>query len=238
MLTTETSSPPIQAISLDLDDTLWPVVPTLIQAEKTLGAWLAINAPATAAHLTAETRKRLRSAVMSEHPERLHDMSFARLRLLQMAMQEAGDSVAKADGAFDVFLAARQQVTLYDDVIPVLEQWHQRYHLIAVSNGNADLDRIGIGHLFNTKISAHEVGFAKPDRRIFELACRRAGIPADSILHVGDDPKLDFEAARNIGMQSVLLWRPDLDKQKSVGAADPLPHFYDLHGIDAILKST
>ena len=41
----------IRAITLDLDDTLWPVLPTLLRAEETLAAWLASQAPATASHL-------------------------------------------------------------------------------------------------------------------------------------------------------------------------------------------
>ena len=40
----------VTAITLDLDDTLWPVRPTLVAAEKVLAAWLHAHAPATAPH--------------------------------------------------------------------------------------------------------------------------------------------------------------------------------------------
>ena len=39
----------IKAISLDLDDTLWPVWPTIGRAEEALAAWLAHKAPQTVA---------------------------------------------------------------------------------------------------------------------------------------------------------------------------------------------
>ncbi|MEP6790835.1 MAG: HAD family hydrolase, partial [Ramlibacter sp.] len=39
----------IRAISFDLDDTLWPIWPTIERAEKTLHNWLAENAPMAAA---------------------------------------------------------------------------------------------------------------------------------------------------------------------------------------------
>ena len=39
----------IQAITLDLDDTLWPIWPTIQRAEQALAAWLAERAPGAAA---------------------------------------------------------------------------------------------------------------------------------------------------------------------------------------------
>lgn len=237
MFTTEIPAAPVLAISLDLDDTLWPVRPTLIHAEQVLGDWMRENIPATAAIWDGPTRKRLRSAVLEEHPDRLHDVSFVRRRLLQLALLEAGDDISLADDAFEVFLAARQRVSLFDDVAPVLARWRERYQLIAVSNGNANLDRIGIGHWFSAQISAHEAGFAKPDRRIFELASSRSGIAAPSILHIGDDPHLDFAAAREAGMQSALLRRPELEQTAHSPIPAQITAFHDLHGIDAHLQS-
>ena len=38
----------IKAITLDLDDTLWPIWPTIDRAEVLLQEWLARHAPATA----------------------------------------------------------------------------------------------------------------------------------------------------------------------------------------------
>ena len=37
----------VTAITLDLDDTLWPVRPTLVAAEQVLAEWLRTHAPAT-----------------------------------------------------------------------------------------------------------------------------------------------------------------------------------------------
>ena len=51
---------PIRAISLDLDDTLWPMRPTLIAAEQQLGRWLTTHAPLTAALMASEQRSALR----------------------------------------------------------------------------------------------------------------------------------------------------------------------------------
>ena len=42
---------PIRVLTLDLDDTLWPVGPTLVRAEQMLHDWLRAQAPATGGHI-------------------------------------------------------------------------------------------------------------------------------------------------------------------------------------------
>ena len=228
-----------RAITLDLDDTLWPVGPTLIAAEQTLTAWLADRAPATAALLTAERRSALRSLVLSEHPDRAHDFGFVRHELLRRALSEAGDDSGLADEAFTVFLAARQQVTMFDDVRPVLEHWSRRYRLVAVSNGNADIARVGLGDYFIGAISAHEIGYAKPDPRMFHEACRLAGVAPDEALHVGDDPHLDVIAARDAGLHSAWLRRQVFAHRHPADTCSPSspPAFEDLHALEAALAA-
>jgi len=225
----------VAAISLDLDDTLWPVLPTLIHAEKTLTAWLREHAPQTAKILTPQARGRWRNAVVANYPDRAHDMSFIRLQLLRDALTEAGDDPAHADAAFEVFLAARQQVSLFDDVRPVLERWQARYKLISISNGNADLNRIGLGHWFTVQLSAHEVGMAKPDPRIFQLACERAGVEPAQVLHIGDNHEIDCLAARRVGLNAAWVRRPELDAEPSTEQPE-LP-FTGLSQIDLALHS-
>lgn len=227
----------ILAISLDLDDTLWPVLPTLIQADKTLKVWLTEHAPATAGRLTPEARAHWRNAVVARHPERAHDMSFIRLQLLRDAISDAGEDPALADEAFEVFLAARQEVTLFDDVRPVLERWQAQVSLIAISNGNADLDRIGLGAWFSVKISAHEVGMAKPDPRIFALASEQAGVRPEQILHIGDNLEVDCLAARSAGFGAAWLRRPELAQNDEPGDQEPEHAFKSLHEIDLTLRT-
>lgn len=235
MAATESSAlparPMVEAISLDLDDTLWPVLPTLIGAEQTLARWLAENAPGAASRYTDADRARLRKLVLSAHADQAHNMSFIRQQTLRHALLEAGEDPALAEPAFAAFLAARQQVTLFDEVREVLERWQQRFKLIAISNGNADLDRIGLGDLFSVKISALDVGFAKPDARIFALGCEQAGVKAAATLHIGDDYELDYQAARQAGMHAAWLRRPSLKMPVLAAAADTPHHFTDLQAI-------
>src|SRR5690606_20124409 len=170
------SADQIDAASLDLDDTLGPVVPALVAAEQAMHAWLRERAPATAALCSIERIREIGLLVAMAHADRAHDMGWLRLESLRRALHESGDDPALAVGAFNEFMDGRQRVTPYPDVEPLLQRWKARYKLLLVTNGNADIDRIGLGHFFDARAVAHQVGVGKPHRRIFDHACEQAGV--------------------------------------------------------------
>ena len=92
-------------------------------------------------------------------------------------------------------------------MLPALDFLAARFPLVAVSNGNADLARVGLGQYFSNSVSAHEFGIAKPDPRIFHAAAAAAGVAAHEVLHVGDDATLDVLGAAASGMQTVWVNR-------------------------------
>lgn len=201
---------PIKAITLDLDDTLWPVWPTIKKAELALDDWLVRHAPQTAALLAQPAvRQEIREQVNGLYPELRHDLSTLRLRSIRLALSRSGNDPGLAEAAFDVFFAARQQVSLFDDALPALQFLSQRMPLVALSNGNADVHRIGIGAYFKASLSAQQFGVGKPDPRIFHAAASAVGLQAHEVLHVGDDAALDVLAALDCGMQTVWVNRTD-----------------------------
>ena len=201
-----------RVISLDLDDTLWPVAPVIAAAERTLFAWLQMRCPQAAIGHSVESMRALRARVAAQFPERSHDLTFLRRRALVEQFVASGAAAAGyaeslADEALEVFLAERNRVDFYADVRPSLVRLRASYRLIAVSNGNADLQRCGIGDLFDDHVTAIAAGAAKPDARIFEALRRMAGVSAAQVLHVGDDPLADVVGAMRAGMQAVWLNR-------------------------------
>jgi HAD superfamily hydrolase (TIGR01509 family) len=72
---------------------------------------------------------------------------------------------------------------------------------VALSNGNADVQRVGIGHHFCAAFSATTLGVGKPDPRMFQVGARAAGASPEAVLHIGDDAHLDGVGALNAGMQ-------------------------------------
>jgi len=81
--------------------------------------------------------------------------------------------------------------------------------VVSLSNGNADVGQIGIGHFFSATVTARDVGVGKPDARIFQAGAQAAGVPAQAVLHVGDDAALDVVGALAAGMQTVWVNRAE-----------------------------
>lgn len=82
--------------------------------------------------------------------------------------------------------------------------------LALVTNGGSRTQRrkievLGIGPLFQTILVSGEVGFAKPDKRLFELALESLGTWAAETVHVGDRLLDDVEGAARAGVTPV--WR-------------------------------
>ena len=214
--------PKIRAITLDLDDTLWPSAPTIMRAEQRAHAWLAAHAPAVAATWTIEQLRELRMSIFNARPELRHD--FLRLRRMSMhaAFEQSGMSGAAAqeliERALDVFMTARNEVELYPEVLDCLTRLSRRFVLASLTNGNADVARIGLGHYFKATISAHAHGASKPDPALFHIACRELACDPAEVVHVGDDIELDVRGARAAGMQVIWINRTD-----AVWAGDDAP---------------
>ena len=217
--------PRIEAISLDLDDTLWPIWPTIERAEKELHAWLLREAPRTADLLIAPgVLRELREATARERSDLAHDLSGLRRESIRAALRRTGEDPGLAEAAFDVFFAERQRVVFYDDALPVLEMLSARYPLVAISNGNADLRRTGVDRWFHAGFSAREFGSAKPHPAIFEAAAASVGVAPRAVLHVGDDALMDVVGARNAGMQAAWVKRTGSDAAAPQWPADAHPH--------------
>jgi FMN hydrolase / 5-amino-6-(5-phospho-D-ribitylamino)uracil phosphatase len=202
----------IKAITLDLDDTLWPVWPTIHRAEQVLIDWLSQHAPATAALSSKpEVKKSVRAEINLRHAAQAHDLSFLRRESIREMLLRAGDPGHLAESAFEVFFAERQRVELFDDALPALSFWSARYPVVALSNGNADVHRVGIGQHFHASVSAQSLGVAKPDPRIFVAGAQAAGVLPHEVLHIGDDAHADCVGAMDAGMQVVWLNREGKD---------------------------
>ncbi len=194
--------PRIRAVTLDLDDTLWPIWPTLERAERALLEWLRAHAPVTAAQSTRPGAMReWREQASLNLPDLAHDLGALRREAIRLALLGAGEDPALAVPAFEVFFAERQRVELFDDALATLEFLSARYPVVALSNGNADVRRVGLARYFRGAVSMRSVGIGKPHAPIFLAAAQMAGVTPHEVLHVGDDAHLDGLGALDAGMQ-------------------------------------
>lgn len=216
--------PPV-ALTLDLDDTLWPIAPVMERAERALDDWLREHCPEVAAAYPIERMRALREAVYAQHPELAHDYTATRLIALRQAMAPFGHGEAEVQRAFEVFYAARNRVELYPEARAALDRLAARFPLVSISNGNASLERIGLERYFVATLNAREHGVPKPSACIFHAACRTLRVRPEQVLHVGDHPEHDVLGALEAGLGAAWINRDGM----------PWPHPRDPHFIVADL---
>ncbi|WP_334187144.1 HAD family hydrolase [Noviherbaspirillum sp.] len=201
----------IKAVLFDLDDTLWPIMPVIRRAEDELFAWLQAHVPAVASRFTVDGLRDRRRRLLEQNPHYRLDLAKLRHAGLTEAFLAAGEDCAKVDLAMAVFSKARNEVTPFDDVVPVLEKLRGRFSLGSVSNGVADLEVIGLARYFQASIAAHSFGAAKPEAAIFQAACDALCVAPEEAVYVGDDPFLDVEGAHRAGLHAVWMNRAGLE---------------------------
>ena len=197
----------IRALTLDLDDTLWPVLPALERADQAVDAWLQQHHPEVARAWPITAMRELRARVAAERLDLAHDFTTQRQLTLQRVFDASGIVEAPIDTLWEIYFAARNQVELYPDTLAALERIAAHWPLASLTNGNADLARVGIERHFVHHVCARDHGAAKPDPGIFLAAAQLLGVAADEVLHVGDDPAMDVRGAREAGLHSAWINR-------------------------------
>ncbi|WP_043307940.1 HAD family hydrolase [Pseudomonas sp. ML96] len=226
----------IRLITFDLDDTLWDVAPVMHGAEAALREWLASEAPRLGPvpieHLWA-----IRTRLLDADPGLKHRLSELRRRILFHALEDAGYAHGEADElaelGFQVFLSARHQVQLFPEVHPTLERLALRYTLGVITNGNADVRRLGLADYFRFALCAEELGIGKPDPHPFNTALQRAGMQAAQAVHIGDHPSDDIAGAKAAGLRAI--WFNPLGKDWS-GEIEPDAQIRNLAELPSVLE--
>jgi FMN hydrolase / 5-amino-6-(5-phospho-D-ribitylamino)uracil phosphatase len=222
----------ILAITIDLDDTLWPVMPALERADRDLDDYLRQHYPQVARTWPIPAMRELRARVAAERLDLAHDFTAQRYITLQKAFDACGVAEAPLDTLWEIYASARNSVELYPDALPALERLSIARPVASLTNGNADLQRIGLHVHFAHHIAARDIGSAKPDAKIFLVAAERLGVPPENILHVGDDPELDVVGAREAGLRTAWINRA---QHPWPGALGPAPDL-DLPDLAALVE--
>ncbi|MGA1735376.1 MAG: HAD family hydrolase [Gammaproteobacteria bacterium] len=196
---------PLRLLCFDLDDTLWPVRPVIIRAEHRLRNHLDAVAPQVHQRLGPEDFAAFREARLGADPTLRHRLSALRRLVLEDALRASGYEEAEtlAAEAFEVFFDARNDVAYFEGTLEALEALSRRYTLAALSNGNADIRRLGLERIFAFHFNAEGVGAPKPQPAIFEAALQRAGLGPEQAVHIGDHAVDDVQGAAAVGMKTV-----------------------------------
>lgn len=225
----------IGAISFDGDETLWDFQKVMRHALLVTLEELRRRAPGGAsAALTLERMIAIRDAVARD----LRSEGATHEEIRFEAFRRTVESVGRADedlaaGLYALYMKHRfGDVELYPDVVPTLDTLPADVSVGLLSNGNGYPERCGLRNRFDFVVFSQDVGFEKPDGRIFLEACDRAGCAPRELVHVGDSLASDVAGANGIGAVSVWLNRdgkrngsaitPDYEIQSLADLADVL----------------
>ncbi|WP_286236648.1 HAD family hydrolase [Neptuniibacter halophilus] len=200
----------IRCITFDLDDTLWAVDPVITHANQTMFEWLTENAPAFTRLYQIKDLPQLRHAVLEEAPEIGHSVTLIRQAQLRHGLRAAGYTAEQVERlteqAFSVFIQARQEVVFFEHARETLQALKDAgYQLGALSNGNADVQRVGLGDLFDFQFKADDVGQMKPHPLMFLQMLEHTGLRPEQVVHVGDNPEHDIQGAAALGIWTIWI---------------------------------
>ena len=129
---------------------------------------------------------------------------------------------------------------LYADVRPCLDALAGRYRLGIIANQPSAVKdairRDGIDGSFEVWGISDDVGFEKPDPRLFAHALDAAGVAPDATVMVGDRLDYDVRPAKASGMRAIWMLRgeaPDDPTPEQLAEADAAVH--DLGELPATL---
>jgi HAD superfamily hydrolase (TIGR01549 family) len=229
----------IKVISFDLDDTLWSGTEVLIHAEKTMASWMNTHTPQIFQQLTNDQLRQRKINFIKNNTHLRYQVSQARALFLADLFAEFDYPNAKelAAQCFDVFYAARQKVTLFDDVLEVLTELNKHFKLIAITNGNANISAVGLDDHFDFCLNAEDFDLPKPHSEIFKVALSQAGVSSEQCLHVGDHPVHDMQGAKEVGMLTCWLEDGRHPWQLPFKADICITHIRDLLPLFNLLKA-
>lgn len=228
---------PIHALSFDLDDTLYANAPVIAAAEAAMLTCLQRHKPQLM-HNDSSYWQLQRKLVASQQPELCHDVSHWRLVAVEQGLQAQGighcEAAELAELAVDAFLQVRTRVTIPQDIQHLLQQLARKFPLVAITNGNADIQQMGLGSMFTLSLRAGPDGRMKPHADMFYRAAEHLAVPCQHILHIGDHVRSDVLGALNAGcMAAWLNPAASIDPRRQ---APPLvlPHL-EIASLDALL---
>lgn len=230
----------VRCITFDLDDTLWECQPVIRRAEETFYRWLQQHHSSITDRYEYSALIESRIDYMQANQQHAFDLTRLRKNWLRQLARECGVDVAMVDEGFQVFWEARNQVELFEGVRETLSSLKPHFVLGSITNGNADIHKVGLGQCFDFSVTSAEAGAAKPEQKIFELAADKAGTSLENLLHVGDDSDRDVIGALRCGAMAAWVTPEDV----SEWAHTKMPHLvvshvaelpeYLLSGTDAI----
>lgn len=229
---------PIKAISFDLDDTLYVNDEVIKMAEQAQFDVLS-NAIESIKVAGIEPWLTLKWQVLEANPQVKHDVTLWRKEVIRLGLSAHTDDQALIEQlineGFKAFYRARSNFELEPRVFEVLAKLKSKFPLVAITNGNVDIHRLGLTPYFVGYYRAGELGNRmKPYPDMLNMAANDLGINTNELLHIGDNVSTDVKAAQNAN--SPHLWFNSAKASMPAQAALPTGEYSNLDDLLQLLQ--
>jgi len=198
----------LRAVLFDIDDTLFATSEFAARArrravEAMTSSGLGIDADTAYAELQEVVRE-----FSSNYSRHFHQLIT---RLGDCILPGVHPAIVIASGV-RAYHATKEHMHPYQDAILVLDALRRTNLVRAVlSNGLTikqaeKLVRLGLANAFSpgAVFISEEMGIAKPNSKIFRIACERLGVEPGDALYVGDNAPMDMDPAHEAGLLTCL----------------------------------
>ena len=214
----------IRAVFLDLDDTLcayWDASKAALKETFSKHAPHGISGEVMTAAWAEAFRKFSPTLKNTDwYPIYLKEGGVTRIEQMRLALLELGhDDLDRAKALGDSYGFLRDRnLALFPEALEVLDTLKAKYPLGVMTNGPADIQRqelqtLGIEHYFDVFLIEGELGFGKPDPRVYQsgfdqMAAKLPGLRPEEILMIGNSYRHDILGAMEAGWQTAWVRRP------------------------------
>ncbi len=206
----------IKVISFDLDDTLWDnsgVIETCLQK---LYDFLCLHEPLIKKHFTIDSMERISQQLIQLEKPEYENMTLLRKAVIRQMLQEVAGDESLINPAFAVFYHWRNQITIPEISSQVLSYLQKEYTIVATSNGNSNLHKIGLAGYFDKHLIAGIHGRAKPSAEMLTNLLEFYHLGPNQLLHVGDSYQTDILSAKAAKVECIKLDYSDIGELLSV----------------------
>lgn len=120
----------------------------------------------------------------------------------------------KADDLFGQY----QPVFLNENIPQILSQLKEEGYVLNLSSNTGFIEgetlrttlaNMGILQYFDFLIFSDEINASKPSSHFFQHVYDHINVPKNAVLHIGDNPKADYQGAKNFGFNALLITDPN-----------------------------
>jgi len=197
------------AILFDLDNTLWDHARAESEAIKKICGEYRIDFELFYPHYCRYNRE-----VWRAYAKRTLSLSRMRVERFARTINTLGlPHLSPLSLSNEYLNLYRIEHYLIPGTIKVLQELKSKHIIGIITNGTRDiqkrkLERSGLERYINFMVTVDDVGYSKPDNRFFYYAFKRANLPRENILCIGDDFLDDIVGAKNAGAGTVIWFNP------------------------------